>query len=228
MTEKTKEIQYSYLLEKREKRDSLGIMMGAVWKRDPKRLGFVLSRYKFISKLLEGFSNVLEIGCGDGWPARVVAVSVDQLTLTDFDPLFVEESKFNTADLSNVKSFVADFCNEPIKKKFQGVYLCDVFEHIPKNKENFFIENICQSLDSNGVLIIGIPSLESQALIPENLRDVGHVNCKSGVELKKFLLNYFSVVFLFSMNDELIHTGHTAMANYLFAVCTNAKSKKAV
>ncbi|MCA6302689.1 MAG: hypothetical protein IM629_12150, partial [Phenylobacterium sp.] len=33
-----------------------------------------------------------------------------------------------------------------------------------------------------------------------------------------FMLKFFSNVFLFSMNDEVVHTGFAPMAHYLFAI----------
>jgi len=45
---KTKEKQYQFLLSgKRE--ENLGLMSGQVWRDDPRRLVFLLSRYKFIA-----------------------------------------------------------------------------------------------------------------------------------------------------------------------------------
>ena len=34
---------------------------------------------------------------------------------------------------------------------------------------------------------------------------------------------YFNNVFMFSMNDEVVHTGFHKMAHYIFAVGCNAK-----
>jgi hypothetical protein len=34
---------------------------------------------------------------------------------------------------------------------------------------------------------------------------------------------YFDHVFMFSMNDEVVHTGYFPMAQYLFALCTGVK-----
>ena len=34
---------------------------------DPKHMCFVLARYKFCSKMLEGKAKILEVGCGDGF-----------------------------------------------------------------------------------------------------------------------------------------------------------------
>ena len=35
---------------------------------------------------------------------------------------------------------------------------------------------------------------------------------------------HFENVFLFSMNDEMVHTGYSKMAHYLVAVCATKKS----
>ncbi len=41
--------------------------------------------------------------------------------------------------------------------------------------------------------------------------------------MKALLEHYFENVFLFSMNDEVVHTGYYPMAHYLFAVCCQKK-----
>ena len=41
-------------------------MSNKKWIQDPRGLVFSLSRYKFVSKMLEGKKNVLEVGCGTG------------------------------------------------------------------------------------------------------------------------------------------------------------------
>ena len=65
----TKERQYQVLLEYRDKHglESLGLMSSQCWYDDPKRLVFMLSRYKFVAKMLAGCERVLEIGCADAF-----------------------------------------------------------------------------------------------------------------------------------------------------------------
>jgi 2-polyprenyl-3-methyl-5-hydroxy-6-metoxy-1,4-benzoquinol methylase len=111
---------------------------------------------------------------------------------------------------------------EKLSKLYDGIYLLDVIEHIHKNKENKFLKNITLSLKENGVIIIGTPSLESQKYASKAAK-IGHINCKSFYDLKKTMQKFFSTVFMFSMNDEMIHTGFYGMSHYLFAVCTNRK-----
>jgi hypothetical protein len=71
------------------------------------------------------------------------------------------------------------------------------------------------------VFIFGMPSLESQEILPCERRDPGHVNCKSKSELRQTMKTHFKNVLMFSMNDELIHTGHDAMSHYIVALCVS-------
>ena len=84
------------------------------------------------------------------------------------------------------------------------------------------VKNLRDPLDDQGALVIGTPSLESQHYASPQSK-VGHVNCKSGTEFKAFLERYFHNVFLFSMNDEVVHTGFYPMAHYLIALCCGKK-----
>lgn len=218
---KTKEEQYSYLLDLEERK--LGMMMNRVWDNDPRRMAFVLARYKFVAKMFAGFQDVLEVGCGDAWPSRIVAQSVDNLTVSDFDPIFIDDAKSRHEEKWPMKYLVHNFVESTTATTYDGIYLCDVFEHISPRDETSFLENAVSSLKDTGSMIIGIPSLESQDLIEPDKRDPGHVNCKSGPELKSSIEGFFHNVFLFSMNDEIVHTGHHKMAHYLFCLACNPK-----
>jgi hypothetical protein len=62
-----------------------------------------------------------------------------------------------------------------------------------------------------------MPSLESQIYASPNSK-AGHVNCKTMPDFKSTLLTYFHNVFMFGMNDEMVHTGFHKMAHYLIAL----------
>jgi hypothetical protein len=75
-------------------------------------------------------------------------------------------------------------------------------------------------LTPEGVLILGSPSLESQAYASPPSK-AGHVNCKTGSTLRNLLEKFFHNVFVFSMNDEVVHTGYFPMAHYVIGIgCT--------
>ena len=215
--------QHLIELEKRIGLQQLGVMNNAVWHEDPKRLVFTLSRYKFVAKMLSGKQRVAEIGCGDGFGARIVKQEVGQLLITDYDPYFIEKFNQQQSGAWSIEAKTHDILAKPLAETVDAIYSLDVMEHIPVESEDTFLQNICSSLSSNAVAIIGIPSLESQAYASAASK-VGHVNCHTGKDLQQTLLRYFEHVFLFSMNDEVVHTGFVKMAHYLLALCVTPKS----
>lgn len=220
MNARTKEPQYQPCLETAQKSGltTLGLMSNQVWHDDPKRLLFVLSRYKFVAKMFSGLNHVLEVGCADAFGTRVVRQEVKALTATDFDPVFVEDVNRRMDSAWPFECVVHDMLNGPMQRRFDGAYAVDVVEHIAEADENRFVGNIAASLQPHGVCIIGTPSLESQAYASPGSK-AGHVNCKTGPGLKELMSRHFQNVFIFGMNDEVLHTGFHKMAHYLFALC---------
>lgn len=221
---KTKEPQYKICLDFQEKYDlqTLGLMSSHTWLTDPKRLLFVLSRYKFVAKIFSGMNHVLEIGCADAFGTRIVSQAAASLTAIDFDPLFIEDARRNIKEPYIFECIVHDILAGPVPGSFDGAYSLDVIEHIPQEKEDAFISNIVKSINPHGTVIIGTPSLQSQVHASPVSKE-GHINCKDGEQLKNLLQKYFYNVFIFSMNDEVVHTGFLSMANYLMALCCYPK-----
>lgn len=77
-------------------------------------------------------------------------------------------------------------------------------------------------MKSDGVCIIGMPSVQSQIYASEIIK-LGHVNCKTGEYLKIFLQKFFEKVLFFTMIDEAVHTGFQPMAHFLLALCIMPK-----
>ena len=222
---KTKESQYQILLdiEKKKGLTKLGLTTNQLWHDDPRHLLFILARYKFIAKMLSGKQNILEIGCGDAFGTRLVLQEVGNILAIDFDPIFVKDVKDRMEERWSFECIAHDILSAPMKKKFDACFAVDVIEHIPQEKELLFLDNISKSLIDKGVLIIGTPSIQSQSYASE-LSKKGHVNCKDHRELKELMLKYYDNVFVFSMNDEVVHTGFYPMAQYLFALGVGKKS----
>lgn len=203
----------------------LGSMISHAWDEDPKRLTFTFARYKFVSKMLSGCENVLEIGCGDGFASRIVLQHVKNLTLSDInyiDDLVISNSNPNTK-WKFKEILQKDFSKTgPTLEKYDAIYSLDVLEHIEPMDEPLFLKNIIDSLTDNGVLIIGMPSLESQ-VYASPISKTEHINCQSQSTLKNTMLKYFDNVFMFSMNDEVLHTGFDKMSHYIIALCCKKK-----
>ena len=218
-TARTREPQYQRTVEIAAEKGltTLGLMTNQVWEDDPRHLVFTLSRYKFVSKMLSGRNHVLEIGCADAFGTRLVQQEVKRLTATDFDQTFVDDVNRRMDPNWPFECRQHDLLAGPFPGSFDAAYAMDVIEHIPASEEDIFIGNIVRSLTPDGILILGSPSLESQAYASPPSKE-GHVNCKSGKAFKALMERFFHNVFLFSMNDEVVHTGFNPMAHYLIAI----------
>ena len=226
MSESTREPQYNILLNLRDKYGlaNFGLMSSQVWGEDPKRILFLLARYKFVSKMLSGRHKVLEVGCADAFGSRLVQQTTDNVTAVDFDRLFIEDAKSRIDPRWPIDLRIHDMLSGPVEPcDFDGLYSMDVLEHIEQRFENVFMENVSGSLNKNGVAVIGCPSLESQTYASPQSKE-GHVNCKTGEDFRILMEKHFHNVFLFSMNDEVVHTGFVKMAHYLIAICCGKRS----
>ena len=225
MTEKTREPQYQRVLDLRDEYGlaRLGLMTNQDWLDDPRHVLFKLSRYKFVAKMLSGMRNVLEIGCADAFAAPIVLQDVEHLTAIDFDAVLIEDANELKRGRWEFDCKTHDILSGPVEGEFEGAYSLDVLEHIPQDREHDFVANIAKSLADHGVLILGTPNLQSQ-VHASALSKQGHINCKDHNELRDLMSCFFHNVFIFSMNDEVVHTGFYPMAHYLFALCCSKKS----
>ena len=191
-----------------------GGMTSYNWEHDPKRLAFQYARYKFVAKMLQGKNRVLEVGCADGQGARIVRQHVGSLMGIDSDWLSISEARRLMSRRWPCEFLPLDILIAPAMA-FDAVYCLDLFEHI--EDEATLLAKLRATAP---VCILGTPSLESQRYASE-ISKAGHVNCKSGEDLRSLLLGHWSHVFLFSMNDEVVHTGFTPMSQYLLAVAVS-------
>jgi cyclopropane fatty-acyl-phospholipid synthase-like methyltransferase len=224
--DQTRERQYQDLIALRKQNGltSFGLMSNGVWQEDPRRVCFVLARYKFVSKMFSGLKKVLEVGCADAFGTRIVQQEVGELVAIDFDPVFVQDVNSRMEQRWMFTCKVHDMLSGPVAGPFDGAYSVDVLEHIDPAVEGEFVGNIVRSLTHEGVCLVGSPSIESQAYASKASLE-GHVNCKTAPELKALMQHYFHNVFMFSMNDEVVHTGYHKMAHYIFALCAGKKNE---
>jgi hypothetical protein len=224
---RTREPQYQFEVDMalRDGFARFGIMSNQRWRDDPRGLLFVLARYKFVAKMLSGKGRVVEVGCADAFGTRLVQQEVASVTASDFDPVFVEDARRRMlAEGWRCDTAIHDILTGPVPPAgFDAAYSLDVFEHIPPHQEDVYVRNLARCVTRAGVVIVGSPSLQSQAYASEGSR-AGHVNCKDGAEYRRVMERHFENVFLFSMNDEVVHTGYHPMAHYLFVICAGRKS----
>jgi len=220
----SREPQYQHHLDLANEQGlkTLGLRANAQWDNDPRMLLIGLARYKFAAKMLKGKKRVLEIGCGDAFGTRLVQQEVESLCAIDFDPVFVDDVNERMDDKWRFQCVVHDILDSAFPGTYDAAFSLDVIEHIEEKNERTFLRNIVASLEEPGLLIIGTPSIESQAYAAP-LSKIGHINCKDEAGLRRLLKDFFQEVFIFSMNDEVVHTGFYHMAHYLLAICVGKR-----
>lgn len=193
---------------------SLGAMHAHSFELDPKHLCFVLARYHFVARMLVGKRNVLEAGCGDGTGARLVRPVVGNLVGMDIVPPLDYPGVFVRGDVRKDAQQIAG--------GWDAVFALDVLEHIDPDEERMALDCMTRHLRADGVCIIGMPSLESQPYASAMSKRY-HVNCKTEDELRDTMEQSFRNVFMFGMNDSVLHTGFGPMCHYRLALCTGKR-----
>ena len=201
----------------------MGPMTGQVWREDPRRLVFLLARYKFVSKMLECKKTAVEFGCGDGFGMRVVRQTVGGVHGIDFDEVFISWARrYAEREGIDCTYEVLDFIKDTPSGPYDAAYSLDVIEHIPATLENRYVDNLAAVIEPSGVCIVGTPNITATPYASA-VSLAGNINLKSAATLRESLARRFTNVFIFSMNDEVVHTGFAPMAHYLFALCTGVR-----
>ncbi|MBQ8945549.1 MAG: class I SAM-dependent methyltransferase [Lachnospiraceae bacterium] len=216
-------------------KDGRNISLGELYSydvdHDIKHLGFTLSRYKFVSKLLQGNAtgSVLELGSSYGLGAPYVVQTADNVRYVgiDFDTRAVNFAK-ETYGSERVTFIEGDFLLKDLKQLsaggngFDSIFSLDVIEHIRTELEDDFVRTITTNLNDTGFAVIGTPNINMDPYASETSK-AGHINLYDQKRLFELCARHFNTVFMFGMNDEVVHTGFAPMSCYLFAVCSYKK-----
>ncbi len=184
---------------------------------DPKHMSFVLARYKFCAKMLEGKKTIMEIGSGDGFGLPMIAQVAEKVYAVDWDKRLLDGNAKRLKHLKNVEYLHVDLNKSTPNVKVDGAFLIDVIEHLEPEREKAFLNNIIKCLKANGILIIGTPNITASEYATSRSK-VQHINLKSMNTLRELMERYFENVFMFGMNDEVLHTGYAPMCHYIWAI----------
>ena len=111
------------------------------------------------------YIDVLDIGCGDGSYTRVLNTNGVSCKGYDGNP--------NTPELSSHLCEVIDF-SEPVSLYPVDLVIClEVGEHIPKDYESVFVDNLNNLTKKKLILSWAVP----------NQGGFGHVNCKHNADV---------------------------------------------
>lgn len=190
---------------------------------DPKHLGFVLARYKFCAKIFDGFDRVIEVGCGDAFGTPIVAQHAKQVLAIEPEERHIGSNKKRLGKIRNIEFRHGAIQDLHLPKaSFDGAYSIDVIEHLDEHLNDPFVESQAEILKEDGVCIIGTPNITANEYASERSR-VQHINLHSQKTLKALMEKYFKRVFMFGMNDEVLHTGYAPMCHYIFGMGVGRK-----
>lgn len=185
-----------------------------IWTEEEAKSGHLFSEViaSMISKSIDKETTVIDLGCGNGAYLRYL-LSKDFRSLIGIDGSI--KTSYNIVEFpfsrTQVLQFIKDDLTTPIIFPEQGNVIClEVGEHIPKEHENVFIDNVVNHVKPNGMLFLSwaIPGQDG----------IGHVNCKPNEEvIKIFQDRGFDYLELASnsvrslVEDELAYFKNTIM-----------------
>jgi 2-polyprenyl-3-methyl-5-hydroxy-6-metoxy-1,4-benzoquinol methylase len=118
-----------------------------------------ISYLEFILKSLKelNFNTLIDIGCGDG---RFLHKATREYPDKDFTGIDYSERAITLARFINpeIKFIRGDIADNIVKEKFDVATLIETLEHIPPKNIKDFINAISEALNSNGYLIVSVPS----------------------------------------------------------------------
>ena len=159
--------------------------------------------------------DVLELGCGEGLGTVVLAEGGHRVTAIDFDEDAIAHASRALAP-TGIR-FVHDAFLGKRYGAFDAVASLDVIEHIPPTDEREYIDTVARNLAPHGFCVIGTPNITANQYASKGSQ-IGHVNLFDAARLTALMETVFHRVFVFGMNDEVVHTGFAPMTHYLMAV----------
>lgn len=199
---------------------TLGTYFSHILQQTPRRLLFQLSYAKFAAKMIGTNKRILDVGCSEGLGTVILGEFASECIGLDIDQQAILSAQNNFQN-NRFKFHCGDALQMELGN-FDAVTCFDVIEHIyPENSENF-VKKLSHHLRPNGLMIIGTPNITSD-VYASPVTKAGHVNLYSAERLRKELEPFFHNIFIFSANDEIVHTGFYPMAHYLLAVGSGLK-----
>ena len=171
-----------------------------------------LARYKFVSRLLKKSDDVLEVGSGTGLGAIFLSQHTRHVTGLEIKP-HDHGAACAVNQRENVAFLLQSLFDYDLARKHDAVVALDVIEHLSAEVGREFVERMASHCKADGIVIIGTPSIHSYPY-QSKYSQAAHVKCYEQAELVALIDDYFRRTLAFSMNDEIVHTGHPKLAWY--------------
>ena len=204
-----------------DRRVALGPYFSFILLNTPRRLLHLLSYYKFAAKMIGKNKRVIEVGCSEGVGSVILAEHAASCLAVDLDAASIEIANATVA--SDRLSFRCMNVFDATPGSFDAAVALDIIEHIEASREDEFVAGMASLLTRDGVFVCGTPNITSDPYASAHTK-LGHINLYSADRLQALAERHFHNVFMFSANDEMVHTGFAPMAHYLIALCVGPRS----
>lgn len=201
----------------------LGPYFGHQIQNSPRHILFTLSRYKFAARMLpqDRTIRLLELGCSEGIGTLMLAERGHTITAVDDDEQAIAHAK-KVLKKPNITFQSANFIGKQFGT-FDAAVSLDVIEHIDRKDEDAYVRTIVANLTNEGMCVIGTPNATATKYASK-ASQVGHINMFEPERLMALLRKHFVHVFMFGMNDEVVHTGFYPMCHYLMAIACQPRN----
>lgn len=204
-------------------RVTLGPQASQQWLEAPEHLAMVLARYRAAAALIGDAQSVLEVGCGEGIGAGILAKGRHRYVGIDTDGAALRIAAAMHCLSADRMGFVesdALYMNtngsDPLGRIHDAVTALDVIEHVPAARETMLMRSMVDMLMPHGVCVIGTPNAAFDHLASPQSK-AGHVNLYTHARLHALMSRYFKVVVMAGMQDTSVHFGHPDARHYILA-----------
>ncbi|MFC1896823.1 class I SAM-dependent methyltransferase [Thermodesulfobacteriota bacterium] len=180
------------------------------------RLLVRLARYKFVARMIRHTDRILEVGCGSGLGSIFLSQHCAHVTGLDVKATEVKEA-LSINRRENVTFRLGDFFEFPETERYDVIVALDVIEHMPEEEGQRLVNCMAGHLPPTGMAVVGSPSIHSYPY-QGPLSRASHVRCYDQHELAALVDKCFGRTLVFSMNDEMVHTGFSKLAWYYFVL----------
>ncbi len=164
-------------------------------------------RYLFAAERTQGL-QVLDLGCGTGYGAKILARQAAQVVAADVDdyPLHYGEETYPDEKIQRVRiAPISNIQGLPFKDgSFDAVVSFEVIEHVPVQQMEAFFAEIARVLKPEGVVVLSTPNKHVYIHYP----DPYHVSLMTLEEFRRLLESRFNHVQLWGQvrSRQLPHT----------------------
>lgn len=193
----------------------LGPTASQQWLQAPEHLGMVIARYRASAALIGDAQSVLELGCGEGIGARILAKGRTRYCGVDSDAESINLARQEYRDdvISFAQLDVLAMGWLP-GTAYQALVSLDVIEHVAAQDEEAFMNAALEVLVGHGVMVVGTPNAAFDHLASPQSK-AGHINTYTHDRLHTLMSRYFHVVQSFGLQDTALHLGHPEARHYL-------------